>query len=193
MKYLGKHSYYGGITYDGTSNPIENNAILLLFEEQADIYIGNFCSISSRVVIFLGGGHNIDWISGYPFDSPFVDIPAKDHKTTNGNVIIKNDVWIGFGATIMSGVTIGNGAVVAAESVVTKDVPDYAIVAGNPARVIKYRFSKDEIDTLLEISWWDWPDKYIVEVVPIIQSNDIETLYKYYKEVMEPKEIKNPT
>ena len=79
------------------------------------------------------------------------------HPASNGDVVIGNDVWIGSGSTIMSGITISSGAVIAANSHIVKDVPNYAIVGGNPAKVIKYRFPKDTINTLMEIKWWDQP------------------------------------
>lgn len=186
MYTVGKHTYCGEVVEKGTNISIKSDVgdVVIMFPEQADLYIGNFCSLSSKVTIFLGGGHNIKWISGYPFENA----NGKNHCTTKGNVIIKNDVWIGYGATIMSGVTIGNGAVISAQAVVAKDVPDYAIVAGNPARTISYRFDTYDIANLLEISWWNWKDEEIAKAIPLIQSKDVEALWRYYE-----KNIKNPT
>lgn len=145
--------------------------------EGTTCHIGNFCSIAFGVQIFVGGNHRVDWISTFPFGHTSVEtFPIKllGHPHTKGDVIIKNDVWLGANSTIMSGVTIGNGAVVAAHSVVTKDVPDYCIVAGNPARIIKKRFSDEQIKDLLEIAWWDLPDDKIFPLVPLLCSGKID-------------------
>jgi len=96
------------------------------------------------------------------------------HPSCKGDIIIENDVWIGATATIMSGVKISNGAVVGAGSVVTKDVPPYAIVAGNPAKVVKYRFTEEQIEKLLSIAWWDWEEQKIRDNAMIMWSNNID-------------------
>jgi acetyltransferase-like isoleucine patch superfamily enzyme len=127
----------------------------------ARLSIGKFCSISDDVLIFLGGNHRPDWMTTYPFPAFPAQWPEaagiEGHPATKGDVVIGHDVWIGFGATIMSGVTIGNGAVIGARSVVAKDVEPYAIVAGNPAREIRKRFTDEQIRILQEMQWWDWP------------------------------------
>jgi len=92
------------------------------------------------------------------------------HPVSNGDVVIENDVWIGEGCTILSGVRLGSGSVVAAKSVVTKDVPPYAIVGGNPARVLRERFEASVIKSLLLIKWWDLSDEKINDIVPLLQS-----------------------
>ena len=134
---------------------------VLHWGENANLYIGKFCSIANNVTIFLGGEHRTDWISTYPFNVINKDFPnaqnISGHPKTKGDVCIGNDVWIGNGATIMSGISIGNGAVIGAEAVVTHSVPAYAIVAGNPARIIKYRFDNNTISKLEQIQWWNWP------------------------------------
>ena len=125
------------------------------------LIIGKYCSIARDVKIFIGGNHRTDWISTYPFGHINQDLLGAEmfpgHPSSNGDVVIGNDVWIGSGSTIMSGITIGSGAVIAANSHVVKDVPNYAIVGGNPAKVIKDRFPKDIIATLMEIKWWEQP------------------------------------
>lgn len=113
--------------------------------------IGNFVSIASGVKFILGGNHNIDTITTYPFKVKFLD--EKMEAWSKGSVIIKDDVWIGMDAIIMSGVTIEQGAIIAAGSVVTKDIPPYAIVGGNPAKIIKYRFSKEIVQEMKKIEW----------------------------------------
>ena len=138
-------------------------------------FIGSFCSMADNIHIFLGGNHRSDWVTTYPF-SYFIEEfnYIKGHPSTNGDVIIGNDVWIGSNVTIMSGIQIGDGAVIGAKSVVTKDVEPYAIVAGNPARFKKYRFSKEQIEKLLEIKWWDWDDNKIKENIPLMLSTNID-------------------
>ena len=145
----------------------------------SELKIGNFCSIAFDVKVFLDGDHRTDWVTTYPFghihQSTFPH-HGKGHPKSKGDVVIKNDVWIGAGASIISGVTVGNGAVIAAYSVVTKDVPDYCIVAGNPAKVVKKRFKQDQIDALLENPWWELPEARIRELVPLLCSGNIDEL-----------------
>lgn len=152
---IGEYSYGNPIVY---------------FEGEGNLRIGKFCSIAfDSVKIFLGGNHRVDWTTTYPFNK-IADFPEASHITghpcSKGDVVIGNDVWIGMNATILSGVTIGDGAVVAAHAVVTKDVPPYAIVAGNPACVVKMRFSDDVIKHLLELKWWDWPIEKVRVYIP---------------------------
>jgi acyl-[acyl carrier protein]--UDP-N-acetylglucosamine O-acyltransferase len=101
---------------------------------------------------------------------------------TKGDIVIGNDVWIAGDAKIMSGVSIGDGAVIGANSLVAKDVPAYAIYAGNPARLIRMRFSDEDIKTLEELKWWDWPLEHIYAAMPILNSNDIQALKRYHDE-----------
>jgi len=124
------------------------------FGEMAKLKIGKFCSIAQNVNILLGGEHYYDRISCYPLN----DIINKESKDafSKGDVTIGNDVWIGYGAIILSGVTIGNGAVIGAGAIVTKSVEPYSIVAGNPAKEIKKRFTDEKIKELQELEWWNW-------------------------------------
>jgi acetyltransferase-like isoleucine patch superfamily enzyme len=116
------------------------------------VIIGNFCSIAEEVLILLGGNHTLDWTTTFPFEKEltvFDKYPKSKFEKTKGDVIIGNDVWIGRRVIIMSGIKIGNGAVIAAGSIVTKDVSPYSIVGGNPAQMIRKRFNDDIIRALL--------------------------------------------
>ena len=172
---IAKGHEIGDFTY-GVKNILE-------WGEGAKLHIGKFCSIADNVTFMLGGNHRTDWISTYPFNKQlkaFKDIPG--HPSTKGDIWIGNDVWIGREATIMSGVCIGDGAVIGAESVVAKDVLPYSIYAGNPARFIRNKFPLEYMSLLNEMKWWDWSDELIHKAIPILMSNDIPRLYKFYKE-----------
>lgn len=151
--------------------------------EDIELKIGKFCSIAAGVKILLGVEHRTDWNSTYPFN---VLIPScsyiEGHPASKGDVTIGNDVWLAQGATILSGVTIGDGCVIGANAVVAGSVPPYSIAVGNPAKVIKKRFSDETIVKLQEMRWWDWSYEDIYRVIPLLQSSDIEGLYKYYGE-----------
>jgi acetyltransferase-like isoleucine patch superfamily enzyme len=147
--------------------------------EGAKVYIGSFCSIADRVQLFAGGNHRTDWVTTYPFGHISKDVfdwHGDGHPATKGDIVIGNDVWLGSGCTIMSGVTIGDGAVVAANATVVKDVPPYAIVGGNPAKVIKHRFTEEQISALLLNPWWEKSDQEIQELIPLLCSDNINEL-----------------
>jgi virginiamycin A acetyltransferase len=142
--------------------------------------IGRYCSIADKVEILLGGDHRLDWVSTYPFAAmrglfPHARAP-EDYHASRGDVVIGHDVWLGSGCMILSGVTIGHGAVVAARAVVTRDVPPYVVVAGNPARVVRRRFDTAIVDALLEVAWWDLPHETVTRLVPLLQSGDVAAL-----------------
>ena len=144
------------------------------WHQGSTIKIGNFSSIAENVTILLGGNHPTNWISSFPFGAVFDGFKHHSYpQASKGDVIIGNDVWIGLNTTILSGVTIGDGAIIAAGSIVTKDVDPYAIVGGNPAKVIKKRFSDDAIAKLLEIQWWNWEIDKIKNNLDLILSDCI--------------------
>ncbi len=149
---------------------------------EAKLKIGNFCSLAHNIKIYLGGNHRTDWITTYPFGhlhkNIFNNFDGKGHPMSKGDVDIGNDVWISDNVTIMSGVTIGDGAVIANNSHVIKNVKPYTIVGGNPAQFIKYRFTTDEIDKLIEMKWWFWEDEKINKYLNLLCNNDINKLYK---------------
>jgi acetyltransferase-like isoleucine patch superfamily enzyme len=150
-------------------------------KEGTSLRIGKYCSISTHVVIFLGSEHRMDWVSTYPFPSLWKEARSiSGHPFSKGDVTIGNDVYIGYNVTILSGVTVGDGAAVGACSVVARDIPPYAIVAGNPAHVIRYRFDDETIRKLLEIQWWNWPDDQVAENIHLICSDSVDALIKKF-------------
>ncbi|WP_368233970.1 CatB-related O-acetyltransferase [Anaerotruncus rubiinfantis] len=161
----------------------EKNNILYQYPINKDkLIIGKFCSIACGAkFIFNSANHTLSSLSTYPFPIFFeewgLDVKnitkAWDNK---GDIVIGNDVWIGYEAVIMAGVTIGDGAIIGTRAVVTKDVPPYTIVGGAPAKPIKKRFPQDTVNTLLKIKWWDWSNEQIAQHITEIQSGSIEHL-----------------
>ena len=131
--------------------------------------IGSYCSVAEGVIFMCRSNHRTEWVSTFPLDRHYA---KSDRMLTEywgkGPTTVGHDVWIGARAMIMSGVTIGNGAVIAAGSIVTKDVPPYAIVAGNPARLVKYRFPPDAVEQFQAIEWWNWPEEKIVSNLQVM-------------------------
>jgi acetyltransferase-like isoleucine patch superfamily enzyme len=161
---------------------------ILTWGEGRKLIIGRYCSIAGGVTILLGGNHRPDWVTTYPFSGILDTWPEAagitGHPQSNGDVRIGSDVWLGIHSTILSGVTIGDGAVVAAHALVTKDVPPYAIVGGNPAALIKYRFSPDIIEALLKSCWWNWREDQIKRTLPKLASNDIDAFLSIAREMV---------
>jgi chloramphenicol O-acetyltransferase type B len=150
--------------------------------EPTELRIGSFCSIAKQVVVLLGGNHRSEWVTTFPFPKFRDRWPtapeSPDYVLTNGDVTIGNDVWIGTGAMILSGVTVGDGAVIAADSCVTKDVPPYGVVGGNPARLLRHRFEPEIVERLLEIRWWEWPDERIAASMGQLCGPDVEAFVR---------------
>lgn len=146
--------------------------------DRARLKIGAFCSIAYGVEFSLGGNHRADWISTYPFrvmwglPGAFTDGHPRSERDTE----VGNDVWIGAQALILPGAKIGDGAVVAARAVVTGEVRPYAIVGGVPARELRRRFDDRQIELLLELRWWEWPDELIRDNVDLLCSPDVDGL-----------------
>ncbi|TWI57397.1 acetyltransferase-like isoleucine patch superfamily enzyme [Pseudomonas duriflava] len=150
------------------------------WKEGSTLEIGNYCSIAEGVHFYLGGHHRTDWLSSFPFPA-FIE-EAKgvpDFGGTHGDIIVGSDVWLCSQAIILSGVKIGHGAVVAAGSVVTKDVPPYTVVGGNPARVIKKRFNDETCEFLLASRWWEWPESEVRSIAKLLCSSDLEPFKAY--------------
>ncbi len=144
------------------------------------VKIGKYCSFGSNTKILLVADHRLDWVTTYPFS--IFNKKAKNisgFPKFRGDIIIENDVLISRDSSILSGVTVGNGAVIGAGAYVIKNVPPYAIVGGNPAKIIRYRFSPEQIARLLEIKWWDWPKNKIEDALPYLLSDDIDNFIKY--------------
>lgn len=159
-----------------------NNVLYHYPINQERLVIGKFCSIACGAkFLFNSANHTQRSLSTYIFPVLFeewgLDVERIPEAWDNrGDIIIGNDVWIGYEAVILSGVTIGDGAIVAARAVVTRDVPPYTIVGGVPAKPIRKRFSDEEIAQLLALSWWDWPPEKIAASIDAIQSGDLEGL-----------------
>jgi virginiamycin A acetyltransferase len=173
---VGDYSYYDD---PAGMQEFERN-VLYHFDFIGDrLIIGKFCSIAAGVKFIMNGGnHRTDWLTNYPFPVFGGDWAAAmpDHWPNKGDTVIGNDVWIGHGATLMPGVKIGDGAIIASEAVVTSNVEPYAIVGGNPAKLIRARFNAPTIDRLLQIRWWDWPIEKITANVKAICGGDVAAL-----------------
>lgn len=143
----------------------------------SNLTTGNFCSIAHNVTFILGGEHRMDWITTYPF--PRYEVweheEIQDFRKTKGDIVIGHDVWIGANSTILSGVTLGNGCVVGAGSLVTKSFPPYSIIGGNPAKLIRMRFNNEVIAKLENLKWWEWSDEVVKEKIPLLCSG-VESL-----------------
>ncbi|MCE4225372.1 CatB-related O-acetyltransferase [Methylobacterium sp. C25] len=158
------------------------DAILYHFPFIGDrLVIGRFCAIAAGTRFLMNGGnHRMTGPSTYPF--PIFGggwigrFPEEMDFPNRGDTVVGNDVWFGMGATVMPGLRIGDGAVIATLSVVTQDVPPYAIVAGNPARVVRTRLSETDAARMQAIAWWDWAPERITRAIPAISGGDVDTL-----------------
>ena len=161
----------------------EKNNVLYQYPINRDkLIIGKFCSIACGAkFIFNSANHSLSSLSTYPFPIFFEewDLDVKDITEAwdnKGDIVIGNDVWIGYEAVLLAGVTIGDGAVIVTRAVVTKDVPPYTIVGGVPAKPIRKRFTQETIEFLLKIKWWNWPEERIRQHIASIQSGNAEYL-----------------
>jgi acetyltransferase-like isoleucine patch superfamily enzyme len=163
------------------------------FIDNGKLKIGKFCSISDGVIILLGGEHNYHNVSTYPFDQLLIRFRNIHIVHSKGDVTIGNDVWIGRNALILSGVTVGDGAVIAAGAVVTHNVLPYEIVAGTPARHLKFRFDALIVKQLMKLKWWDLPWKELRELIPLLMKRpDIPALALLSNKSFKEKVAYNP-
>ncbi len=158
----GRVKDYSSVMTVGEHTYGAEHIVVHAWPDQTHLRIGRFCSIADGVHVFLGGNHRHDWVSMYPLGPASTPEQPRDHipgvsPYSKGDVAIGNDVWVGSHASIMSGVTIGDGAVVAAFAHVVKDVAPYTIVGGNPARCIGQRFDEQTSAQIRALAWWDWP------------------------------------
>ena len=170
---------------DFSDDPIsfEKNNVLYHYPINNDkLQIGKFCSIACGAkFIFNSATHTLSSLSTYPFPLFFEEWGSDKKDVTNawdnkGDIIIGNDVWLGYESVVLAGVTIGDGAIIGARSVVIKDVPPYTIVGGVPAKTIRRRFAEEIISALLRIKWWDWSEEKIRKNLRAIQTGNIDQL-----------------
>lgn len=177
---VGDYTYYDDP--EGPEN-FEKN-VLYHFDFIGDkLIIGKFCAIAKDVTFIMNGAnHATSGFSTYPFfifgDGWESSAPKQQELPFKGNTQIGNDVWIGYNATIMPGVKIGDGAIIASKSVVTRDIPAYSVAGGNPAKVIRKRFDDETINKLLAVAWWDWSSKKITAHLDAITQCDLDALCK---------------
>lgn len=174
---VGDYTYYDD--FEDVQN-FEKN-VRYLFDFTGDrLIIGKYCMIASGATFIMNGGNHLtEAVTAYPFavfGGDWSNAMDGRHYPNKGDTVIGNDVWIGHQATIMPGVRIGDGAIIAANATVTKDVEPYAIVGGNPATMIRKRFSDEDIEDLLELRWWDWDMEKITRNVRLLTSMDLDAL-----------------
>ncbi len=178
--HIGDYTYFDDRRH-GPENFETYNVLYNYDFSKVKLVMGKFCAIAAETKFIMTGDHKLDAVSTFPFPifqhgwETVYDVAALPVK---GDIIIGNDVWLGYDSMIKNGVTIGDGAIVAARAVVVKDVPPYAIVAGNPAKVVKFRFDELTIAKLLKIAWWNWDIEKINRHLALICSLDIEALEK---------------
>lgn len=176
--FVGDYSYFDD-RINGPEDFEERNVLYNYHPDRVKLVIGKFCAIAAETKFIMTGDHKLDGISTYPFPvfkngwEESYDIGALKIR---GDIIIGNDVWFGYGSMVRNGVTIGDGAIIAAGAVVVKDVPPYSIVAGNPAKVVKTRFDERTISRLLSIAWWNWDAEKITKNLKLISGGDVDAL-----------------
>lgn len=178
---IGDYTIYNDFVHDPREF-LKNNVLYHYPINKDRLIIGKFCSIACGAkFLFNSGNHKMASLSTYTFPLFFEEWDLEKENVAQawdqkGDIIIDNDVWIGYEAVILSGVTIGDGAVIGCRAVVTKDVPPYTIVGGVPAKPIRKRFDEETIKELQKIKWWDWPEEKIAGKIPAIQAGDLEEL-----------------
>ena len=177
---IGAFTIYNDFVRD--PRDFQKNNVLYHYPINRDyLHIGKFCSIACGVrFLFNSANHTLHSLSNYTFPIFYEawghDMSPAEAWDNKGDIVIGNDVWIGYEAVILAGVNIGDGAVIGARAVVRKDIPPYTIVGGLPARPIRRRFPDETAEALLRLRWWDWPPEQIAEAIPFIQHGDLEAL-----------------
>ena len=182
----GEYSYYAGY-FHGKSFEEQCVRYADPHETSGNLVIGRYCQIGSGAVFNIGGNtrHRYDWISTYPFRDFYPETNLKDPYVNLGDTVLGNDVWIGMEALIMSGIKIGDGAVIGSRSIVTKDVPPYTVVAGSPAKTVRKRFSDDEIQMLLDSQWWNFNIDELKPYLWLMAENNIKRFTREINAVRE--------
>lgn len=152
--------------------------------DETKLIVGSYSALSETAIVMLGGEHAIDRVTTYPLRINWqMEGAGQDGiPVPTGDTYIGSDVWLTMRTFVRSGVTIGDGAIIASGAVVTKDVPPFAIVAGNPGKVIRFRHTEEQRAALLDICWWDWPDDEVRAAVPLLSGNDIDAFIDYARE-----------
>jgi len=177
---IGDFTFYNDFVRD--PRDFQKNSVLYHYPINNDkLIIGKFCSIACGVKFLMNSAnHTLNSLSSYTFPIFYDEwehgISAKESWDNKGDIVIGNDVWIGFEAVVLAGVTIGDGAIIGTRAVVTKDIPPYTIAGGIPAKPIRKRFPDNDITSLLALRWWDWPADKISVSIKYIQSGNIEVL-----------------
>jgi virginiamycin A acetyltransferase len=184
---VGEYSYY-----DDPDDPLEFERDAFLYAHGPErLIIGRYCAIASGVRFVMPGANHADLgpstfpfgIFGEPWAERTMDLVMG--APSRGDTVVGNDVWLGYRALVLPGVTIGHGAIVAAASVVASDVPPYAIVGGNPARVIRWRYEDEDVERLLRAAWWDWPVELVTEHARTIMAGTPEELERISRSMAE--------
>jgi virginiamycin A acetyltransferase len=177
---VGEYTMYNDFVNDPTQ--FENNNVLYQYLINNDkLIIGKYCSIACGAkFMFTSGNHRMSSLSTYPFPLFFEEwdldkMNVTDAWDNEGDIVVGNDVWIGYESVIMQGVHIGDGAIIATRAVVTKDVPPYTIVGGVPAKQIKKRFPEETIEKLMKTQWWNWPEDKVKRNLHHIQKGEINS------------------
>jgi len=183
---VGDYSYYDD---PKGADQFQINNVLYLYEGSGiHLRIGRYCALATGVKFIMdGANHRMDGPSTFPF--PIMGGAWADHMSllmdlpSRGDTIVGHDVWMGYEALVMPGVSIGHGAIIGSRAVVTQDIPPYAVALGNPAKIVKFRFSENEIKTLLDIAWWDWAVDDVTKHIDVIMSGDVAALEKRYQQI----------
>lgn len=171
----------------GRGTYVSESINIMSWKDDYLVRVGRYCSIAKDCTFLLAANHRIDWVTTSTLIEGLVSKELEEHlheighNQCKGDIVIGNDVWIGTQAMILPGVHIGDGAVITARSVVTKDVEPYSVVGGYPAKLMYYRFPENIIDKLLEIKWWDWPEELVRQSSSLLWNSDIQKFIDYAK------------